>query len=144
MCITKTQCWRREITMATMGKRYCSSFKIKLASNCFVNISIPSSLELITHFILDWPRIKTCLLSVNTNFGPSCAIEIQILDGSAKHGSFKLQVGVPLLETNHTQKYLVAKNRYLIAIHKSNTNNRKYNICGLITTSAYQSFGVQG
>ena len=45
------------------------------------------------------------------NTRPLCAIEIHILDASTKYNSFKLHMGMPLLETYHTWKFLVAKNR---------------------------------
>jgi hypothetical protein len=99
--------------MATVEKQQCSSFQIRWVLKCFVNIFIPSSLELTTHL-----------------FGLAKNRDLFVINKKIHHWTHLCYKDSCFgwehpVEMDHTWKFLVAKNRDLNAIKKSNTNSKK-------------------
>ena len=95
-----------------------------------------------SHYILDWPKLETCLLSkiqyrAIMCYKTSClGWEHQVVPSYIWACLF--QRYVPYLEI------LIVENQDLIAIKKLNTMSVKTIIYVFIAVLAYQSFGVQG
>ena len=69
--------------------------------------------------------------------------EVHILSASSNYQQFVLQTGTPLHETDATFEFLLAPNRDLFAIKKSNTGSHSTEVHVLSATSNYQSFILQ-
>jgi hypothetical protein len=69
--------------------------------------------------------------------------EVHVLSASNSYQSFILQTGTALHETDNSFDFLLASNRDIFAIKKSNTGTHKTEIHMLSASSNYQNFSLQ-
>ena len=83
------------------------------------------------------------LFAIKKSQTDSNSTEVNILTASSNYHTYRLQIGTPLHETDHTYQFLVASNNDLYCIKKRNTDSNTTEVHVLSASSNYQSFVLQ-